>query len=515
MRARESDMACAARGDKEGADEARGGICWRSPSLLLAAMALKGALLALPSPPAAADGRRLRRQPRDGAAGAHPRRPAAASGRQRRRRRGARAADRRDARRRASTRASPTISPATASRAAAPSPARGSATSSRRSARPRAGICCSSRITIQHLRRAGRGRRRHRRRDDAGGRRRLLRGRRLARPVTFLFNEGEEMGLLGARAFLERDPLAGAGRHRWSTSRRAASPGRRSCSRPAGRTAPRSRSTAPPAPRPVGQFALDRPLPPDPQFDRRRRVRGAALDDPQLRGDRQRDPLSQRRRRLSPRSTGAASSIWASRRSAVDRARPRRARRRRRRASGSTPICRARADRAAAAVRAGPARPAAALLPGRRLAAARARPAAARHGGRRSPARRRSPSPAISSLGLIRAGDYWRAYPLVDDHRRLRLGARRLRRSPCCSSRGRPSGRGCAPPSGCSSCCSAAALCFVAPGAAIYFLLPPLARRARHGRASAGAPGPSRPARSPRRSCSTSPSARPSPCSRS
>jgi hypothetical protein len=36
-----------------------------------------------------------------------------------------------------------------------------------------------------------------------------LRGRRLARPVTFLFNEGEEMGLLGARAFLERDPVAG------------------------------------------------------------------------------------------------------------------------------------------------------------------------------------------------------------------------------------------------------------------------------------------------------------------
>jgi hypothetical protein len=35
-----------------------------------------------------------------------------------------------------------------------------------------------------------------------------LRGRALARPVTFLINEGEEMGLLGARAFLERDPLA-------------------------------------------------------------------------------------------------------------------------------------------------------------------------------------------------------------------------------------------------------------------------------------------------------------------
>ncbi|HET9429158.1 MAG TPA: M28 family peptidase [Allosphingosinicella sp.] len=36
----------------------------------------------------------------------------------------------------------------------------------------------------------------------------LLRGRRLIRPVTFLFNEGEEMGLLGARAFLGRDPIA-------------------------------------------------------------------------------------------------------------------------------------------------------------------------------------------------------------------------------------------------------------------------------------------------------------------
>ncbi len=35
-----------------------------------------------------------------------------------------------------------------------------------------------------------------------------LRGRPLARPVTFLINEGEEMGLLGARAFLERDPVA-------------------------------------------------------------------------------------------------------------------------------------------------------------------------------------------------------------------------------------------------------------------------------------------------------------------
>jgi Peptidase family M28 len=36
----------------------------------------------------------------------------------------------------------------------------------------------------------------------------VLRGQRLSRPVTFLFDEGEEAGLIGARAFLERDPLA-------------------------------------------------------------------------------------------------------------------------------------------------------------------------------------------------------------------------------------------------------------------------------------------------------------------
>ena len=36
----------------------------------------------------------------------------------------------------------------------------------------------------------------------------LLKDRPLARPVTFLFNEGEELGLVGARAFLDGDPLA-------------------------------------------------------------------------------------------------------------------------------------------------------------------------------------------------------------------------------------------------------------------------------------------------------------------
>lgn len=36
----------------------------------------------------------------------------------------------------------------------------------------------------------------------------LLQDQQLARPVTFLFNEGEELGLNGARAFLDGDPLA-------------------------------------------------------------------------------------------------------------------------------------------------------------------------------------------------------------------------------------------------------------------------------------------------------------------
>ncbi|HEU0134257.1 MAG TPA: M20/M25/M40 family metallo-hydrolase, partial [Allosphingosinicella sp.] len=36
----------------------------------------------------------------------------------------------------------------------------------------------------------------------------LLKDRPLRRPVSFLFNEGEETGLIGARAFLDRDPIA-------------------------------------------------------------------------------------------------------------------------------------------------------------------------------------------------------------------------------------------------------------------------------------------------------------------
>ncbi len=36
----------------------------------------------------------------------------------------------------------------------------------------------------------------------------ILKDRQLERPVTLLFNEGEETGLIGARAFLDKDPLA-------------------------------------------------------------------------------------------------------------------------------------------------------------------------------------------------------------------------------------------------------------------------------------------------------------------
>jgi hypothetical protein len=36
----------------------------------------------------------------------------------------------------------------------------------------------------------------------------IMKDEPLRRPVTFLFNEGEELGLVGARAFLQRDPLA-------------------------------------------------------------------------------------------------------------------------------------------------------------------------------------------------------------------------------------------------------------------------------------------------------------------
>ena len=64
-----------------------------------------------------------------------------------------------------------------------------------------------------------------------------LRGARLERPIIFLFDEGEELGLIGARAFVAHDPLAR--QVGWAINLESrGSRGRRSCSRPAGRTEP-------------------------------------------------------------------------------------------------------------------------------------------------------------------------------------------------------------------------------------------------------------------------------------
>ena len=73
----------------------------------------------------------------------------------------------------------------------------------------------------------------------------LLRGQRLNRPVTFLFNEGEEAGP-ARRPRLPGSRSAGsAGRYRGEPRIPRRRRARRSCSRPAVRTALRSRSTAP------------------------------------------------------------------------------------------------------------------------------------------------------------------------------------------------------------------------------------------------------------------------------
>ena len=79
----------------------------------------------------------------------------------------------------------------------------------RRDDRPGRGPACAARVALRFdADRAGR------RATTASGSPRCWRwppcssDRPLKRPVTFLFNEGEETGLIGARAFLERDPVA-------------------------------------------------------------------------------------------------------------------------------------------------------------------------------------------------------------------------------------------------------------------------------------------------------------------
>ena len=212
----------------------------------------------------------------------------------------------------ASSRSSATSSPATISRRRGSSPAPGYATSSRRSGRATARRCCSAPITTACPSGPGAS-------DDGIGVATLLevgsilKDRPLKRPVILLFNEGEELGLIGARAFLA-DPLSRNVDSVLNFEARGVT-GRRPCSRPAGRTAPRSRSS----PR-----AFARPFASSLSTDvyRLHAQRHRRHDFYKERGwltlnfaiDRQRDPLSQPRRRPCQPRSAKPSSIWATRR---------------------------------------------------------------------------------------------------------------------------------------------------------------------------------------------------------
>ena len=143
------------------------------------------------------------------------------------------------------------------------------------------------------------------------------------------------------------------------------------------------------------------------------------------------------------------------------------------RASGSTPISPGAPDRAADAVRARPARPAAALLPRRRLAAACARPCRCSPWPRRWRARRRSPSPGTSSSSFSAPAII--GAPTRSSRRRPFTPPRSPSASSlCCWSPAPPSGARLRAAFWLLFLALGAALCIVAPGAAIYFLLPPL-----------------------------------------
>ena len=287
-------------------------------------------------------------------------------------------------------------------------------------ARPRGAICCSSRITI----RPSPGRARP---TTASASRpcwrspQLLRGRALARPVTFLFDEGEEAGPARRPRLPRARPARRPGSTPRSTSRRAALPGRRSCSRPAGRTAPRSRSTAP---RPRGRSPIrSRPtftrLIPNSTdvavFDARPwTILNFAVIGNETRYHSAGDTLAALdRRSLQHMGEQALAATELAAAGAVPAAAGERL---------YTDVLGRVPDRAAADVRAGAARRAAPLLPGRRLAAAGARPALAGDGGGagrigRARLRRPFPRPAAPAgrlLARLSAGD---------DQRRLRLGA--------------------------------------------------------------------------------------------
>ena len=269
-------------------------------------MAAKSLLITAAARSRALGSRRVRRAARHGAARVHPRRPAPAPGRHRRRRRGARPPDR-ELRRSASARSFATSSPATSCTSRAASAARASATSSRCSG-PATGkaVLLNAHYDSTPV---GPGAA-----DDGIGVATLLevasilRNAPLKRPVILLFNEGEELGLIGARAFLARpaepqrrqpDQPRGARRAR----------ARRRCSRPADPTAPRSRvfaargdaARSPIRCRPTSTGCIPNYTDVNSFSERGWLTLNFALD-------RQRDPLSlarRRRRRARPASLAA------------------------------------------------------------------------------------------------------------------------------------------------------------------------------------------------------------------
>ena len=108
----------------------------------------------------------------------------------------------------------------------------------RRDDRPGRGPASAARLALrQHLRRPGRGRRRDRRRDDAGDRRACCAGSRWRGRSPSCSTKARRWAC-SAPAPSSSATRSRRGSTPSSTSRRAASPGRRSCSRPAGRTAP-------------------------------------------------------------------------------------------------------------------------------------------------------------------------------------------------------------------------------------------------------------------------------------
>ena len=130
------------------------------------------------------------------------------------------------------------------------------------------------------------------------------------RPVTLLFNEGEEFGLNGSAAFVRTDPLAREVDSLINIDARGVSgPALMfETQRAEWRCVVDLRARCTPA---VCQFAKHRLFAVDPQQHRRRRVQARPLDAVELRDPRQRNALSLARRHGRTRSTVQASTMSA------------------------------------------------------------------------------------------------------------------------------------------------------------------------------------------------------------